>query len=116
MATKHITHLVDDLDGTVLDDGEGKQITFSIDGRHYEVDLSTRNADKFYGALAPFVDAARSASSVGGGSGRRASAPRRDSGVDLGAVREWARANGHTVSDRGRVSATVIEAYSSANS
>ena len=59
MATRHISHLVDDVDGTVLSEGEGTQIQFSIDGRNYESDLSTSNADKFYSAMAPFVDAAR---------------------------------------------------------
>ncbi|SDQ86010.1 Lsr2 family protein [Microbacterium sp. cf332] len=114
MARKQITQLIDDLDGTVLEDGEGKQISFSVEGRSYEIDLSNRNADKFYNALAPYVDVARSASS---------SAPRRSSGrssrsksdVDLGAVREWARANGHTVNERGRVPAAVLDAYRAAN-
>ncbi|WZH39006.1 MAG: Lsr2 family protein [Microbacterium enclense] len=115
MAIKHITHLVDDLDGSVLEEGEGKQITFSVEGRAYEIDLSNRNADKFYNAVAPFVDAARSVSRPATNS-RRPRATRRDSDVDLGAVREWARANGHTVSDRGRVPATVLEAYSAAQS
>ncbi|MEV8239511.1 histone-like nucleoid-structuring protein Lsr2 [Microbacterium testaceum] len=31
------------------------------------------------------------------------------------AVRQWARENGHTVSDRGRVPATIVDAYKSAN-
>ncbi|KTR95525.1 hypothetical protein NS220_05765 [Microbacterium testaceum] len=115
MAIKHITHLVDDLDGSVLEEGEGKQITFSVEGRAYEIDLSNRNADKFYDAVAPFVDAARSVSRTATNA-RRPRAARRDNDVDLGAVREWARANGHTVSDRGRVPATVLEAYSAAQS
>ncbi|BAJ75785.1 hypothetical protein MTES_2821 [Microbacterium testaceum StLB037] len=115
MAIKHITHLVDDLDGSVLEEGEGKQITFSVEGRAYEIDLSNRNADKFYDAVAPFVDAARSVSRTTTTS-RRPRAARRDNDIDLGAVREWARANGHTVSDRGRVPATVLEAYSAAQS
>ena len=32
-------------------------------------------------------------------------------GISLDAVREWARKNGHTVSERGRLSATIIDAY-----
>ncbi|WP_342343410.1 histone-like nucleoid-structuring protein Lsr2 [Microbacterium sp. CFBP 8794] len=115
MALKHITHLVDDLDGSVLEEGQGKQITFSLEGRTYEIDLSDRNADKFYSAIAPFVDAARSASR-GASTTRRARPARRANDVDLGAVREWARANGHTVSDRGRVPGTVLDAYTEAHS
>jgi hypothetical protein len=31
------------------------------------------------------------------------------------AIREWARNNGHKVSERGRIPASVLEAYNSAN-
>ncbi|WP_431795256.1 histone-like nucleoid-structuring protein Lsr2 [Microbacterium enclense] len=109
MATRHIAQLIDDLDGTVLEEGEGKQVTFSIEGRSYEIDLSDANADKFYSALAPFVDAARSIGSAGRQSTSRTLRAKSD--LDLAAVREWARANGHTVSDRGRIPATIIDAY-----
>ncbi|MSW71652.1 MAG: Lsr2 family protein, partial [Actinobacteria bacterium] len=30
-------------------------------------------------------------------------------------IREWARKNGHTVSDRGRLSGRVVEAYEAAH-
>lgn len=114
MATKHIAQLIDDLDGSVLESGGGKQITFSVEGRSYEIDLSESNADKLYTALAPYVDAARSIGSAGAGRSSRGSA-RAKSDLDLGAIREWARSNGHTVSDRGRVPAAVIDAYKAAN-
>ena len=70
MAMKNSPLRVDDLDGSVLEDGQGKQITFSVEGRAYEIDLSDRNADKFYSAIAPFVDAARSVSRGGGATSR----------------------------------------------
>lgn len=111
MATRHIAHIIDDLDGTVLQEGEGKQVTFSIEGRVYEIDLSERNAEKFYAALAPYVDAARR-SNPGDQRRSRKRSPRTGGDVDLNAVRAWARENGHTVSDRGRVSSTILEAYS----
>ncbi len=38
MAKKHITQLIDDLDGTVIDDGT--TVHFSLEGRAYEIDLS----------------------------------------------------------------------------
>jgi hypothetical protein len=113
MATKHIAQIIDDLDGTPLEEGEGKQITFSVEGRAYEIDLSDENADKFYKALDPFVNVARSAgSATAPRAGRRATWAKSD--VDLAAVRRWARENGHTVSDRGRVPATIVDAYKSA--
>lgn len=114
MATKHVTHLVDDLDGSVLEDGEGKQVIFSVEGRAYEIDLSADNAEKLFEAFAPYVAAARSVSASNPGRSHRSSSQKRS--VDLGAVREWARANGHTVSDRGRVPGSIIDAYEAANS
>lgn len=114
MARKQITQLIDDLDGTVLEDGEGKQITFSIEGRAYEIDLSDDNAEKFYKALEPFVEVARSIRANGNATRSRPSRASK-SDLDLGAVREWARANGHTVNERGRIPASVIDAYRAAN-
>jgi hypothetical protein len=32
-----------------------------------------------------------------------------------GAIRDWARKNGHAVSDRGRIPASVVEAYEGAH-
>ncbi|WP_183420613.1 Lsr2 family DNA-binding protein [Microbacterium proteolyticum] len=58
------------------------------------------------------IDAARRTASSPTASSRRASA---SSGVDLSAVRTWARANGHTVSDRGRVPNLVIAAFKDAS-
>lgn len=51
MATRHENQVVDDLDGAPIHDGEGKQITFFIGDRNYEIDLSRANADDFYSAL-----------------------------------------------------------------
>ena len=49
--------------------------------------------------------------------GRPAARHRKGSGrkADLGAVRAWARDNGHQVSDRGRISAEVQAAYDKAH-
>ena len=112
MATETITRLLDDLDGS---DAE-RTVTFAWDGRAYEVDLSKRNIAAFEKTMKPYLAVARSARST---SARPASrgrqtgtrARRRD---DLQVIRDWARANGHSVSDRGRVSASIIEAYEAA--
>jgi len=107
---KQITQLVDDLDGTVLENGAGNSVRFSLEGRSYEIDLSDENTDKLRAALAPFIAAGRSV----GSSGRASSGARRSSrssGGDLAAIRSWAQSNGFTVGDRGRISADVREAY-----
>ena len=75
------------------------------------------------GALAPFIAAARSVSARStasaprrGSSGGGGRAPQRRSGQrDYGPIREWASANGYTVSERGRVPASVLEAYDAAH-
>jgi hypothetical protein len=112
MATETITRLIDDLDGSEAQ----RTVTFAWDGRTYEVDLSKKNAAAFEKTLKPYLAVARSvrpattrSSSRGrpGGTG-----PRRRR--DLQAIRDWARANGHEVSDRGRVSASIVEAYEAA--
>jgi hypothetical protein len=117
MAKKVTVQLVDDLDGTPIPDGEGATVVFSIDRRSYEIDLSDENQEKLRDALAPFIDAGRVVSSGSSSPRTRTSSSRPASnGHDLTAVRAWARENGHKVSDRGRVPATVLEAYDAANS
>lgn len=121
MARRIVHQLVDDLDGTVLDVGEGETVTFSLDGVAYEIDLTDANAEAFRSALAPYIDAARSVSTAR--SGGRSAAPRPSGGgrrrrtgqQDYGPVREWAKSNGYQVSERGRVPASVLEAYEAAH-
>lgn len=104
MARRIIHQLVDDLDGTLLEDGQGETVRFGLDGKAYEIDLSAENAAVLQEALAPFVKAGRRL----GGSG----APRRrSSSRDLDAIGAWARENGYEVADRGRISADVEKAY-----
>ncbi|MCY1715958.1 Lsr2 family protein [Microbacterium sp. SL62] len=106
MAQRKIIQMVDDLDGAVIEDGE--TVHFSIDGRVYEVDLSRRNAQTLRDILAPYVAAGRR--SGGPARTRRAASTR-----DVEAIRRWATANGFAVSDKGRMSNTVLEAYRAAN-
>lgn len=116
MARRIVHQLVDDLDGSVLEVGEGETVLFSLDGTAYEIDLTPANAKALRAAFAPYVAAARSVRGSSGAThargGRRASAsPSRD----LAPIRAWAAKNGYTVADRGRIPATVIEAYDAAN-
>ena len=113
MAQKVQVILVDDLDGGPAEE----TVSFSLDGVAYEIDLSEANAAKLRDDFAPYVGNARK---VGG----RAAATRttrttrsRRAGRDnrTGDIREWAKANGHQVSDRGRIPASVVDAYEKAN-
>lgn len=100
--------LVDDID----DSRAERNVTFSIDGDSYEIDLSQANIDKLYSALEPYVKSARKVR------GRRkgTSATKSTGGANKAAmVREWARGQGMQVSERGRVSQEVMEAYEAAH-
>jgi Lsr2 len=111
MAQKTIVSLIDDLDGGDADES----VAFGLDGATYDIDLSEKNASTLREALAPFIASARR---TGGRATRRASGatPRRSGGSDdTGAIREWARAQGHTVSDRGRIASSIVEAYKNAH-
>ena len=113
MAQIREIRLVDDLDGEVADE----TVEFGVDGKNYEIDLSTANAKKLRDALAEFVAAARRAGGRRRGGGAPAAAPRRPS-IDREqnqAIREWARKRGMKVSDRGRIPADVLEAYHKEN-
>lgn len=119
MARKIIHQLVDDIDGELIDDGEGETVTFSIGGTAYEIDLSEKNAAGMREALDPWISKARRvpSSAAARGNGRAGRGGQRSTGAakrDLTAVRTWARENGHEVSDRGRVPSTVLEAYDAA--
>ena len=112
MAQKVTVLLVDDIDGGSADE----TVSFSLDGVSYEIDLSTKNAKTFRDSLAQYVGTARR---VGGRSsgGRAARGSRRARGGDnrTAEIREWARKNGHKVNERGRIPATVVEAYDKAH-
>jgi len=112
MAQKVQVILVDDLDG-----GEAEEtVSFSLDGVSYEIDLSAGNAAELRDALASWVGHARRVGGRASAGRRAAAAPRPRSGSrDLTAVRSWARDNGFSVSDRGRVSSEVLTAYDAAH-
>jgi hypothetical protein len=112
MAQKVQVILVDDLDG-----GEAEEtVSFSLDGVSYEIDLSAGNAAELRDALASWVGHARRVGGRASAGRRAAAAPRARSGSrDLTAVRSWARDNGFSVSDRGRVSSEVLTAYDAAH-
>ncbi|OIQ94685.1 nucleoid-associated protein Lsr2 [mine drainage metagenome] len=112
MAQRVQVLLVDDTDGSTADE----TVTFSLDGISYEIDLTSGHAAELRDALASWVGHARK---VGGRTvSRTANRGRRTSGPANGeatVIREWARSNGHEVSERGRISAEVRAAYAAAH-
>lgn len=113
MARRIVHQIVDDLDGTVLDVGEGETVSFSLDGVAYEIDLTESHAAALRDLLAPYMEAGRGITTTVAG-GQTSRKRRRTGQTDYGPVREWAKANGYSVSERGRVPAAVLEAYEAA--
>jgi hypothetical protein len=103
MAQKITVALEDDIDGGPADE----TVRFGLGGTEYEVDLSKKNANAFRRQLAPFIEHARRA---GRGPRRRPgrTASSRERSAD---IRAWAKDQGITVSDRGRIPASVAEQY-----
>lgn len=99
--------LVDDLDGSKAD----RTVTFSLEGDHYEIDLNQANIDKLHDALAPYSAAARR---VRAARTRKGSRPGGTPGKSA-LIREWARSQNMKVSERGRVSQEIIDAYEAAH-
>jgi hypothetical protein len=121
MAQKIEVLLLDDLDGSEAN----QTVRFALDGVAYEIDLSDVNAETLRSSLAAFVEHGRR--SRGGDRRDSLRAGRRDAPdavrggrstrthqAQLLAIREWARENGHAVSDRGRIPHAVLAAYESA--
>jgi hypothetical protein len=117
MARKVQVILSDDLDDSIPAD---ETVTFALDGTTYEIDLSDKNASELRDLLGKYVSAARKVSSrgtraSGGGRSRATGGGGRMDREQAGAIRDWARKNGHEVSDRGRIPASVVEAFEAAH-
>jgi hypothetical protein len=109
VAQKVQTLFIDDLDGSAA---EGT-VRFGLGGTEYEIDLNAEHAQQLRDALAAYVRARRR---VSGGSRRPARGGRRGSasGPNTTGVREWAKAQGIEVKDRGRVPAELVVKFKAA--
>nr|WP_296068545.1 Lsr2 family protein [uncultured Actinoplanes sp.] len=113
MARQVITTLIDDLDGKKAD----RTVEFSLDGINYTIDLSEANAGKLRKALDPYIAAGTrlGRSATGRIPARRTVAGRTATSRDENRmIREWAQANGHQISERGRIPQSVADAYRAA--
>ena len=117
MAQKVVTLYTDDLTGE--ESAEIDTYTILINGAGVEIDLTPDSHDKLLEALNPFLHAegARRVRGGASGSGRRTrgAAARSTTSDDSASIRAWAKEQGYEVNDRGRVSATVREAYEKAH-
>ena len=119
MAQKTVVSLVDDLDQSEADE----TVEFGLDGVTYEIDLSDKNATMLREALENYVAHARRqggrrrSPNAGRPAARRTGTNGTSSTTDREqnqAIREWARGQGMTMSDHGRIPSEVTEAYQKA--
>jgi len=122
VAKRVTTQLVDDIDGSIIDNESGETIGFAVNGVEYSIDLKARNAQEFHRKLDYYI---KYAARVGGrkrkpvpaatatttATGERAARDREQTR----AIRQWAFDNGHTLSRRGRIPANIEQAYNAAH-
>jgi hypothetical protein len=106
MVQKVSIALEDDLDGGPA----AETVRFSFGGADYEIDLSKKNARAFRKRLSKFVEHARKAGRAQSRRSARTPASRERSGD----IRAWAKGQGMTLSERGRIPASVVQQYEAA--
>jgi hypothetical protein len=110
-----------------LEDGDvnaAESLSFTYGGKTYTLDLCRKHLDEVKETLETYATAGHSAGRGGRGrrrgattgrstrSSRPASTPRGESQAE---IREWARAQGYAVGDRGRIPGEVRAAYETAH-
>jgi len=108
MVTRIRHDVLDDLTG----ESNATTRTYSIDGQHYEIDLVDANWVELQECMAKFTAVSRRR-----GVKRAAAAERSTKGASAenARIREWARASGIEVPERGRIPQKIREAYAAAN-
>ncbi len=96
-------------------DSSVQTITFSVDGVTYEMELAALPMNNFRRTLQKHIDKARVVEkAVVKNTTRKGKGTGEKKVSESGKIREWARANGYTVGDRGRIHADIQAAYKAA--
>lgn len=110
MATIEIVKMSDDLDPRIKNGVETVKFFDPITGDAREIELGEKNREHFANHLAKlekYLTASRVVETV---VPAKPKAAKSDKG-ELALIREWAKANGYTVGDRGRIKADIVDAY-----
>lgn len=110
MGLKTVEVKTDDLDGSVISEGDGRAVTVGIDGESINLDLTNTHIEELKSLLTPYFKAV--GRSLPGQQNRRSSpAPSPTTRRDMREIREWAVRNNMKVSERGRIPFAVMDAY-----
>lgn len=113
MAQKVSVTYACDFDEKEIPDGQQRNLTFSLDGQEYEIDLCKKHSERFGETLGKFAEHARRPSSVKGQPRRRRrTAAHRQRSAE---IRAWAKSSGIEVSDRGRIPGNVLTDFETKN-
>ena len=123
MARQVTTQLVDDIDGSVIDDESGETIKFAVSGVEYVIDLKAKNATEFHRKLDYYIEHAtrvggrkrRASPAVAASTSATSTAATRRDPAQTRAIRQWAADNDYEISDRGRIPESIVEAYDAAH-
>ncbi len=103
--------LSDDFDGSEATE----TVSFGLDGREYEVDLSDEHVAELRDFLKHYIDVGRRKGADGprrrSTGAKRPDTPQPADDMPPSSIREWAAANGIQVNARGRIPAKVVEQY-----
>ena len=111
MAQKVQTLFIDDIDGG---EAEGT-VRFGLDGAEYEIDLSAAHSKALRKAAAKYIAAGRRVSGPARRKGQASGRKNTSSGPSPSEVREWAKAQGIEVRDRGRVPSELVVKFQAAS-
>ena len=123
---QHVVSIAEDndADDNEAEDGDTEDrspertqtINFGLDGQNYAIDLSDQSAGELRETLGRYIAVGRlvgrqtRTANIAPARPRAGQSARAD-GQDAAAIRQWARAHGHRISDRGPIPATVRQAY-----
>lgn len=103
MAQRTVISLIDDLDQSPADE----TVQFGLDGRAFEIDLSTAHAKDLREELARYIHAGRAVRT-------ERSKPAAMPTQNTAGIRAWAAENGYQVNTRGRIPGEIVAAYNRA--
>lgn len=127
MARSTITVITSDISGEKAEE----TLTFGLSGRHYSIDLTTAEANELRSVIEPYAEKAealnlksvrknyqdpksgRSKKASTGSSARISTTA--ETSEDRVLLRQWARENGYSIGDRGRISEEIRDAYADAH-
>lgn len=102
--------ITDHLDGSP----NAREVSFGLDGKTWLIDLSAKNRAALEKALKPYIAKATEQRRGATQTKTSRSTSRSKMRPDLAAIRQWAKDNGHEVSDRGRIRVDIVNAYEAA--